>query len=90
MKVYAAKHCPCIYESAYATLSLHKTESGANKAKNSYKYKATCKARENAEWRIKNEKTDFGPLKKEDVVEGMIQESLSFEDWSVEEIEILE
>lgn len=32
MKVYAAQHCSCIYESAYYTLSLHLSEQGAKKA----------------------------------------------------------
>ncbi len=31
MKVWEAMHCPCVYESAYATLSLHRTKEGAEK-----------------------------------------------------------
>lgn len=32
MKVYAAQHCSCIYESAYYTISLHQSKDGAKKA----------------------------------------------------------
>lgn len=31
-KVYAFMYCGCIYESAYATISLHRTPEGAQKA----------------------------------------------------------
>jgi len=32
MKIYAATYTPCIYESNYSTISLHKTIKGAKKA----------------------------------------------------------
>lgn len=32
MKIYEALYCCCIHESSFATLSLHKTKSGAEKA----------------------------------------------------------
>lgn len=32
MKIYRALYCPCIHESAYATLSTHKTLEGAVEA----------------------------------------------------------
>jgi len=32
MKIYEALYCGCIYESSYATLSLHRTREGAEKA----------------------------------------------------------
>jgi len=31
-EVYAFMYCPCIHESAFATVSLHKTEKGAEMA----------------------------------------------------------
>ena len=36
-KVYAFKYCCCVYESQYATISLHRTEEGAQKAMNIHK-----------------------------------------------------
>ncbi len=32
MEIYLVKYCPFIYESAYATLSIHRTLKGAYKA----------------------------------------------------------
>ncbi len=32
MKVYQAMYCDCIHESAYGTISIHKTKEGAEKA----------------------------------------------------------
>ena len=39
MKVYEALHCPCVYESAFATISLHETRDGAEKAVELHKQK---------------------------------------------------
>ena len=36
-KVYAFNYCDCIYESSYATVSLHRTPEGAEKAMNIHK-----------------------------------------------------
>lgn len=32
MKIYEALYCCCVHESSYATLSIHKTKEGAEKA----------------------------------------------------------
>lgn len=37
MKIYEALYCCCIHESAYATISLHKTKKGAEKAVREHK-----------------------------------------------------
>ena len=37
MKVYEALYCPCIHESAFMTLSIHKTKEGAIAAMNKHK-----------------------------------------------------
>jgi len=59
MKVYAAQHCSCIYESAYCTLSLHLSEQGAKKAiRNS---RRRC-LREFRSYREKEDKTKIEDL----------------------------
>ena len=37
MKVYLARYCPCIFESSYGTLSIHKTREGAENAMNNHR-----------------------------------------------------
>jgi len=37
MKIYQALYNPCVHESAYATISLHKTENGARMAMEKHK-----------------------------------------------------
>ena len=36
-KVFAFQFCDCIYESAYATISLHRTRKGAEDAERKYR-----------------------------------------------------
>lgn len=36
-KVYVFLYCPCIHESAHATMSIHRTEEGAKKAMKKHK-----------------------------------------------------
>lgn len=36
-KIFAFMHCPCVYESAYYTVSLHRTREGAEKALEAHK-----------------------------------------------------
>ncbi len=36
MKIYEFLHCSCVFESAYATISMHKTKAGAWKAMNKW------------------------------------------------------
>lgn len=35
--VYAFKYCDCVYESSYATISLHRSKEGADKAMEAHK-----------------------------------------------------
>ena len=50
MKVYIAVYNPCIYESAWETISVHSTEAGAQDALNSFReneeksYKEMCES----------------------------------------------
>ncbi len=37
MKIYEFLYCSCIYESSYATMSLHRTKAGAYKAMKKHK-----------------------------------------------------
>ena len=39
MKMYQALYCSCVYESAYETLSIHRTKKGAEKAVEAHKNK---------------------------------------------------
>lgn len=39
MKIYEALYCSCIHESSFATLSLHRTRAGAEKAVQDHKDK---------------------------------------------------
>lgn len=74
-KVYAFMYCPCIHESAFSTVSLHKTQKGAEIAMEFHKQTAKEKY-----YRMytKEELDDFG------FSFGM------FEAWEVVELEILD
>lgn len=37
MKIYEFLYCPCVHESAWATVSLHRTKEGAEKAMKKHK-----------------------------------------------------
>lgn len=73
-KVYAFKYCSCIYESADAVMSLHKTKKGAEMAMEFHKQK------EYEEWK------SMYPEGTEDVDFKFGE----YERWSVEELEILD
>ena len=72
MKVYAFLYNSCIYESAYATMSLHKTRKGAEMAMAFHKAE-----KEKEHWDIYNRPDDYytSPFGEH-------------EDWRVEEIEV--
>lgn len=77
MIVYAFNHCPCIYESADATISLHKTKEGAETAMELHKKEAL---KNHEKWlksfnqRGENWDFDFG----------------DDQSWSIKEMEILD
>ena len=73
MKVYAFLYNSCIYESAHATMSLHKTRKGAEMAMEFHKAE-----KEKEHWEIYNkpEDCDTNPFGEH-------------EDWRVEEMEVL-
>lgn len=74
-KVYAFQYCPCIHESGYIIMSLHRTREGAEMAMVSHKAK---------------EKQDFYEMyPKPAIIEFGFKFGM-YEDWDVKEIEILE
>lgn len=46
MKIYEACYCDCIYESSYATISIHKTKKGARKALSNFLRKERARHQE--------------------------------------------
>lgn len=77
MIVYAFKYCPCIYESADATISLHKTKEGAELALQLHKYNCL------KEYEDYLNELDTDARK-------WVSEFRATESWSIEEIEILD
>lgn len=75
-KLWAFYYCSCIYESSYATMSLHKTKEGAKKAMKKHK---------------KQEKKKFYKMfiNKEEALKRGLKFG-QHEDWNIGEIEILD
>jgi hypothetical protein len=61
--VYAFMYCPCIHESAYATVSLHRTEKGAEVAMEFHKNEKLIEYEEYAE-AVDASLDDFGQFEK--------------------------
>lgn len=59
MTVYAFKYCPCIYESAWSTVSLHSTCKGAYKAMKAHRLKVFYEWRNSANEYRKDFKDTF-------------------------------
>lgn len=77
MKVYAFKYCPCIHESAWATISLHKSLKGAEIAMEFHKNEA-LKEHEDYLSRLDEEGRQWAEPFGE------------YERWEVKELEILD
>lgn len=73
--VYAFDYCPCIHESAWATISLHRTENGAIKAMNEHK------ERKEKEYNLIYTELD------DSEIYGTFGE---MEDWTIKKIQILD
>lgn len=82
MKVYAALYNPMIEESAWSTLSLHKTLKGAVKARDTHKAKAREEWKKLDDWQRKEFGDKYEELKTSPF--GIWQK------WDVEEIEVLD
>jgi len=78
MKVFAAVYCDCIYESAYGTLSLHKTREGAERAIENHKKELRLRHEESVKHMAEHAPTF-------DMDEFEIH---SWQDWGIEEYEI--
>ena len=77
MKVYEARYCPCIHESAYSTISTHRTEKGARSALAKYVNERRNEDNEMNAFRIQeNIEGRFSPLDNErwQVVQTELQE----------------
>ena len=75
MIIYEFLYCPCVHESAWGTISLHKTKNGAEKAMK--KHKSAKRRKFNKLWK------DEPELKKH-------MKFGEHEDWCVGEQELLE
>ena len=75
MLIYEFLYCPCIHESAYASVSLHRTKEGAEKAMK--KHKAS-------------ELKKFNKLYKNDPELKKLMKFGQHEDWSIGEQELLD
>jgi hypothetical protein len=76
--IYAFMYCPCIHESAYGTVSLHRTESGANAAMELDK-----------EQQRKEHEESYSSVSK-DILDTLYVEFGTFEDWKVDKITLLD
>ena len=74
MKIYAFKYTSCIYESAYETITIHKSRETANQAMEKYVAK-----RRKEHYKLWQDDEDGKDYKLED-----------FEAWEVEEMEVLD
>lgn len=63
MRVYAFEWCPCIYESAYAMVSLHRTRKKAQEALD--RYIAQRQAEHDAAWAEIGERSPFPAMAQE-------------------------
>ena len=75
--VYAFMYCDCVFESAFATISLHRSKEGAEKAMEAHKA-------EKKEWHDKMYADEEVADSSWDIEFG------EFEAWCVEPVEILE
>jgi hypothetical protein len=76
--IYAFMYCPCIHESAYGTVSLHRTESGANAAMELDKEEQ------------RKEHEELYSTVCDDILDGLYVEFGTFEDWIVNKIILLD
>lgn len=74
MKVYEALYCGCIHESSYATISLHLSKEGAEKAIKKHRLEE-----------LKKQKQIYKSLE----IKQTNKELLQHQDWFVKETEIL-
>lgn len=79
--VYAAQYSECVYESAFATISIHKTRSGAENAIKLHKKTIYDMYKENYAWQKENYPDEYNST------EFSIP---SWEQWNIRELEILE
>ncbi len=71
--LYEFLYCPCIHESGWVTVSLHRTREGAQKALDSHKDSA---------------KKEFNERYSKEEIEKLIFKFGQFEDWRIGEIEL--
>jgi len=71
--LYSALYCPCVHESAWCTLSVHKTREGANRAIENHKNILTKSLIEAFDGYMSEE-------------EALLQ--IEWRDWGVEEVEL--
>jgi len=81
MKVYKALCNPMVEESSYDTLSIHKSREGANKVVDDHKAEAFVRWKKHQEW-LKNDMGD-------DYIHCR-DEFGRWEDWEVDEVELLD
>jgi hypothetical protein len=91
-KVYAFLYNDCIHESSYATMSLHRTPEGAEKAMNEHKEKERLNFENGYKKRL-TEEWQNDPDLDEEAKKVLIDSIGNFDahkDWAVEEMEVLE
>jgi len=79
MKVYQALYCPCIHESSYGTISLHKSYEGARRAVIADKLRERKRWHKHRKWEIEK---GHSPE--------MWHTLFIHQDWDIEEIKILD
>jgi hypothetical protein len=93
MKIYEFLYCGCIHESSYATMSLHKTKAGAEKAMNAHKEKEKKKYEKDRRAMDKHIMAEEGTSKKQKKLLIEHNHSISFgvhQDWAIGEQELLD
>lgn len=78
VKIYEALYCSCIHESSYATISLHRTREGAEKAVQESKDK------------VKLEHEKHKEFMKKEGMEDMIHAWDVHQDWDIAETELMD
>lgn len=75
MIIYQALYCSCIHESSYATLSLHKTKGGAERAINFHKMEV-----------YKEYEKMYDPIENKDQIKHeFVEDYMRHEAWSIGE-----